>query len=296
MTTKTPNKLIIILSSALALSVFASLFLLIRLKHQEVSLRLKQTEINQLTEQIASLREYRNQTLFSFPTPTLTPTPSLAKKEDFNQSYDLKPISSDQEDYREIIDLILSRLEKSAQVGNFYLNEELEKIIFASEKTNDKEQNCKPGNVCVSVPHTFGIWIFDLKTKDLTRLVGFPLDIYEWCSKEIVAWTKTDHIYFRCKAKNLKGEGEEILYRIGNHALERVEICYFADKEKICAQSCDTSKDCPSGYFCEITKHLCLKECTKDEDCLAIQGQCKAATTITKTGQLDAKLGCQKPE
>lgn len=259
-----PHKtlILVIVSFAVGLLV-ASLYWQNQIKDTQSSLGYKNFEVTNLQEQITTLRDERYKA--ANPSPTPAPIPYVKKESlEGTSVYTLSCYDSSKDKTAPSwVGSVQSKLESEEKLVDGCLNESLNKVALLSTKEVDKGGFDRPG------VNQFKLGVYSLadnKIDVLSSSQGSYLGGY--CTK-IVAWTKTNNLYYQCGGGDGPW-GDTVIYQVNLQTKEKgiTESCSTFEAKTSCTNYCQSNSDCQPGSFCNLERNNCIQSCTIDKDCV----------------------------
>jgi hypothetical protein len=235
-------------------------------KEIKVVIERKDEEINLLKDAGESLREEKFEianryTGYQFPVPTPAP---FVKGESLKGTnvYSLVCSKTEESLAFDWLESLKEKLNEGENIHHLCYNQELKSVAAITIKETNSRSS--PQRVVV----------YDLTDNRLMPMLEENSSIYYGCW-EILAWTKTGNLYYRCSGGNGATGGSWGIYKVSVFGAGRgiTESCYDYDDGEYsahyCTHYCASSSDCSKGEFCDLETSSCVRYCQKGNICPA---------------------------
>lgn len=263
------NKCLFIVGISLIIGVStSSLFWFNKVNNNQSLIDYRNFEIKNLNDQIYTLRN--EQQSYLNPTPTPTPIPYV-KKEDLSagNTYQLSCFSEEEIKNKapnyDWIEKLKNRVPNPSEIIYLCNNQILSRAILITRTAVETTALMRPQS------YKFELWIYFPASDSFGPLDSSTGNFLGGACNKIIAWTKTDSVYYQCSSGDIVGN--TITYRLKLSNLNQqgtkgiVESCNFGPNTISCTNYCQSSSECKSGSFCNLENNTCVKSCQTDKDC-----------------------------
>lgn len=259
-----PRKVFVYIVVSFAVGVLAaSLFWQNQIKDTQSIIDYRNFELKNLQEQVVSLREDVNKA--SNPTPTPSPI-RYVKKENLEGANVYTLSCYDKAKDKTVPDWVnslQSKLESGEKLVDGCLNGTLNKVALISTKQVDPGGFGRPG------ADEFRVAVYSLADNNIEMLSTSQGSYLGGFCTNIVAWTKTGNIYYKCGGGDGPWSTTGTL-RVHIYGKDKgiTESCYTFESRTSCTNYCQSASDCQQGYLCNLEKNICVQPCKTYKDCV----------------------------
>lgn len=219
------------------------------------------SQINNLEEQIRTLRKDYN--VIAYPSPK--PADLTFVKADYLNNPDTFKLKCYKEEEGSRFDWfsdLKSKLKLGEKIETFCLNTEnpLRNPYSVALIASKQDQPSPPGptnvefRILIYGPTNKSIQV--ISTKSGNYLGGYCYEIVGWVP---YGYGGTGGLYFKCGGGDGDAKGGTTIYK---NAIDIVEDCTVSLSGTTCKKYCDSTTPCQKGFFCNLENNSCTKSCS----------------------------------